>query len=181
MSRHRQEVTLEVATADSAPLLSNLLELYMHDLSGIFPIEVGDEGRFGYGKLPVYWSEPDTHFAFVIRYRARVAGFALVSCGSPATDDPEDLDVAEFFVLRSYRRSGVGRCAAFLLWNRLPGRWIVRVSAANRTGLSFWETAVGEYTQGAFSRQEHPGKLHVFRVFSFRSDPGRPGSDSRCP
>jgi predicted acetyltransferase len=141
----------------------------VHDLSQIFAMEVGADGRFGYNKLPLYWSEPDTHFAFLIRFRARVAGFALVTRGSPATDDPEDLDVAEFFVLRSYRRAGVGRSAAFLLWSRLPGRWVVRVSEANRAGLLFWEATIREYTRCVFSEKEHPGKLHRFRVFSFTS------------
>ncbi len=166
-----QEVALEVVTEGGAPLLSNLLELYVHDLSEIFALELGPDGRFGYDKLPLYWSEPDTHFAFLIRYRARVAGFALVTRGSPATDDPQDLDLAEFFVLRSYRRSGVGRRAAFLLWNRLPGKWVVRVSEANRAGLPFWEATIREYTRNAFSEKKLPGRLHLFRVFCFGSAP----------
>ena len=163
------EVTLEVAAADAAPLLSNLLELYVHDLSEIFPVEIGADGRFGYDKLASYWSEPETHFAFVIRSGDRVAGFALVTRGSPATDDPADLDVAEFFVLRSFRRAGVGGRAARLLWNRLPGRWIVRVSEANHRGLSFWDEIIREYTGGAVSEGQHAGKFHMFRVYSFRS------------
>ena len=162
-----QEVVLEAATAADASVLSNLLELYVHDLSDIFALEIGADGRFGYDKLPLYWSEPDTHFAFLIRYRARLAGFALVTRGSPASDDPEALDLAEFFVLRAYRRSGVGRRAAVLLWNGLPGQWVVRVSEANRSAVPFWEAAVREYTHGVFSRKEHQGRLHVFRVFSF--------------
>jgi predicted acetyltransferase len=164
-----QEVSLEVATAASAPVLANLLELYLHDLSEIFGLPVGADGRFGYARLPDYWSEPNTHFAFLIRFRARLAGFALVTRGSPASDDPEALDLAEFFVLRSQRRSGVGRGAASLLWDRLPGHWLVRVSTANHAALPFWETTIREYTQGSFSETEHPGRLHVFRVFSFRS------------
>ncbi|HEX4954229.1 MAG TPA: GNAT family N-acetyltransferase [Thermoanaerobaculia bacterium] len=164
-----QQVTLEAATPATAPLLSNLLQLYLHDLSEIFPIEIGEDGRFAYDRLPLYWSEPATYFAFLIRAEGRVASFALVTRGSPATADPEDPDVAEFFVLRSHRRSGVGRRAAFLLWDLLPGRWVVRVAEANRAGLPFWEKVVREYTQGAFSTTEHRGKLHTFRVFSFRS------------
>jgi hypothetical protein len=94
-----QEVTLVAATADDATVLSSLLELYLRELSEIFPIEVRADGQLGYDKLPLYWTEPSTHFAFLIRCRAQIAGFVLVTRGSPATDDPEDLDVAEFFVL----------------------------------------------------------------------------------
>lgn len=163
------DVTLQVATETDAALLSNLLELYIHDLSEIFPIEVGRDGRYGYEKLPLYWSEPERRFPFLIRSGALIAGFALATRGSPMSDDREDLDVAEFFVLRRHRRSGVGRRAAFLLWDRLPGGWIVRVSTANRAGVPFWAAVVGEYTGGVFSESQRPGNPYGWRVFSFAS------------
>lgn len=168
-------VALEAATPHDARVLSNLAGLYLHDLSEIFPIEVGGDGRFRYGELPRYWSEPERRFAFLIRSGPQLAGFALATRGSPASDDPEHLDVAEFFVLRGQRRTGIGRRAAFLLWNRIPGQWVVRVSEANRAGLPFWRAVVQEYTRGAASESERPGP-RGWRVFSFRSaDPGAAG------
>jgi hypothetical protein len=52
------DVTLQPATVADAALLTNLLELYVHDLSEIFPVTIGADGRFGYPKLDLYWSEP---------------------------------------------------------------------------------------------------------------------------
>jgi predicted acetyltransferase len=168
----RQEVILEVATSRDAALLSNLLELYLHDLSEAFPgLELGADGRFGYEQLPLYWSEPERRFPFLIRHGARVVGFVLAARGSPATDDPAVFDIAEFFVLRRHRRSGVGRRAAFLLWDRLPGRWIVRVSEGNRGALRFWAGVIAEYTQGTATEVERAGSPHAWRVFSFDSAP----------
>jgi predicted acetyltransferase len=170
------EVVLEVATLDDATLLSNLLELYTHDLSAVFPnIELGADGRFGYAKLPLYWSEPERRFPFLIRCDARVAGFALVTRGSPASEDPNVFDVAEFFVMRRYRRSGVGRRAAVLLWNRLPGRWLVRVSEGNLGALPFWTGVITEYIEGTATELQHPGKPHAWHVFSFAA-PGTSGA-----
>lgn len=163
-----REVSIERVDERSAGLLANLLELYLHDLSEIFPLEVGADGRFGYDALPRYWAEPEARFAFLVRAGGRIAGFALAMRGSPASDDPEVLDVAEFFVLRGQRRSGLGRRAAHALWDRLPGRWLVRVAEANRAGLPFWEEAVRGYTGGAFETREHVGSQR-FRVFSFTS------------
>ena len=169
-----QAIALEVATPETASLLANLLELYVHDLSDIFRIEVGADGRFGYDKLPLYWSEPEKRFPFLIRAGGQLAGFALATRGSPATDDPEHLDVAEFFVLRSYRRTGIGRQAARLLWDRIPGHWVVRVSEANRAGTPFWRATVEQYTRGAFSESTRSGSPHDWRVFTFASaNPGR--------
>jgi predicted acetyltransferase len=164
------EVTLEFATLADATLLSNLLELYIHDLSAAFPsVELGPDGRFGYPNLPLYWSEPERRFPFLIRCGGRVAGFVLAQRGSPATEDPEVFDVAEFFVLRRYRRSGVGHRAAVLLWNRFPGRWIVRVSEGNSGALPFWAGVIAEFTQGAATEFKGPGNPHAWRVFSFTS------------
>jgi len=163
-------VTLDAAEPTEAEMLANLLELYIHELSAVFPaIELGPDGRFGYPKLPLYWSEADRRFPFLIRCDGRIAGFVLATRGSPAADDPAVLDVAEFFVLRRYRRSGVGRDAAFLLWTDIPGTWIVRVSEGNTGALSFWTSTIAEFANGAAVESTRPGNPHSWRVFSFES------------
>jgi predicted acetyltransferase len=166
------ETTLHAATQSDAPLLSNLLELYIHDVCDLFPtVELGADGRFGYPKLPLYWSEPARRFAYLIRERDRVAGFVLVTRGSPVTTDPNVFDIAEFFVVRKYRRLGVGRRAAFLLWNGLAGKWTVRVSVGNRGALEFWSDIIAEFTRGTAEEGVRPGEPHAWRVFSFESTP----------
>jgi len=162
-----QQVTLEPASQSDAPVLANLLELYVHDLSPVFGLELGPDGRFGYEKLPLYWSQPEQRLAFLVRCAGRLAGFALVTRGSPGSDDPQALDVAEFFIVRRHRRAGVGREAAFLLWDRVPGSWIVRVSEGNQPGCDFWSGTVAAYAPRAFQRSARPGKTHPWRVFSF--------------
>lgn len=73
-----ESVTLDAASPADSALLANLLELYIHDVSDVFPdVELGADGRFGYPRLPLYWSEPERRFAFLIRRNGRVAGFAL--------------------------------------------------------------------------------------------------------
>ena len=91
-----QEVTLERATRRDAALLANLLELYMYDLSDIFSLKLGADGRFGYDKLALYWSEPDRRFAYLIRADGALAGFALVMHGAPDIKDADAIDMAEF-------------------------------------------------------------------------------------
>jgi predicted acetyltransferase len=170
----RDEVALRFATERDAPLLANLLELYLHDFSETFPLELGPDGRFGYPRLSSYWLEPGRRFPFVIECGGAVAGFALATRGSPFTVDPNDLDVAEFFVMRRYRRQGVGRDAAFLLWDRLPGHWIVRVVESNRRGSAFWPAVVAEYADGKYTESSWPERpTPPWRVYSFRSRAAR--------
>jgi predicted acetyltransferase len=162
-------LSLELAGPGEAARLAQLVELYLHDMSETFPIEAGEDGRFGYPDLASYWTEPDRRFPFLIRAHGRVAGFALVTAGSPASDEPGVHDVAEFFVLRRARRTGVGRAAAFALWDRFPARWTVRVAEANRAGIAFWPGTVSEYCGGTELQSMRAGSVSPVRVFSFAS------------
>jgi len=155
-------------------VLGNLLELYVHDLSESFPfVQLGNDGRFGYPKLAAYWTEPATHFAFLIREGGKIAGFALVTRGSPAAAEPDVYDLAEFFVLRGYRRSGVGRRAAQRLWQQVPGEWTVRASEANPSALAFWREVVAEHSHGTATTSSWSGKTSQFCVFRFTSSEAR--------
>jgi predicted acetyltransferase len=161
---------LVTAEPEDNALLENLLELYIHDLSAAFPhIAMGADGRFGYPHLPRYWTERDRRFAYLIHHDSQIAGFVLVTRGSPLSEDPEVYDVAEFFVLRRYRRSGVGRRAALLLWRALPGKWIVRVSEASPSALEFWGSVIAEFTKGNVARSTRPGRSAPWQVFEFES------------
>jgi predicted acetyltransferase len=106
---------LALASADEQSVVANLLELYAHDFSEFFEIELRDDGRFGYAHLPLYWTEPDRH-AFLVRVDGNLAGFALVHQMDGCWD------LAEFFIARRYRRQGFGMAAAHDLWRRFPGR-----------------------------------------------------------
>ena len=167
---HIPELVLNPATAAEAPLLANLLELYIHELSDVFKLDVGPEGRFGYAKLPLYFSEPERRFPILFRVAGKLAGFALITRGSPASDDPNVLDVAEFFVLRRFRRAGVGGCAAALLWDRQPASWVLRVSSGNAAGRAFWTPTIANYSAGRYRETERPGTPHGWHVFQFSSE-----------
>jgi len=167
--KENPKVHLEHAASSARPLLENMLELYVHDLSEVFPCVLGDDGRFGYPRLGSYFIDTDRRFPFLIRDEAGIAGFALVTVGSPASDDPETRDIAEFFVLRGKRRTGVGAAAARMVWKTFPGSWTVRVSEGNRGALPFWSELVREYTGGVFTETDRPAEPHPWRVFSFRS------------
>jgi predicted acetyltransferase len=142
------EVSVSAATDADRGLIENLFSLYMHDLSEFVDLEPDDHGKFIYPRMAQYWSERGRH-PFVIRSCERAVGFALVRKGSEATDDPDVWDLAEFFVLRKYRRSGTGRDAAHTLWRTMPGLWYVLVRSSNAPACDFWARTVEAYTTTA--------------------------------
>jgi predicted acetyltransferase len=160
-------VELLPASRQQQPVLANLLELYAHDFGELTDVSLGDDGRFGYPRLPLYWEEPN-RFPFLVR-NGTLVGFALVKRGSEASGDETVWDMAEMFVLRGQRRRGVGTEVAHQVWRRFPGAWEVRVMEANVAALRFWARAIAGFVGREIkpSRFERTGK--VWNVFAFQS------------
>jgi predicted acetyltransferase len=159
------------AARGQMPILANLFELYAHDFSEFLDLDLGPDGRFGYQGLPLYWTDPARH-ALLARVDGKLAGFALVKHGSEVSGDQSVWDMVEFFVVRRYRRLGIGTEVAHQVWRMFPGRWEVRVMEANRAALPFWERAIAAFTgapAGAMQIEKGGKRWHVF---SFESQRG---------
>jgi predicted acetyltransferase len=166
-------VEVVAAPPEQEPVLANLLELYAYDLSAFFYIELGPDGRFGYPALPLYWKQ-ESRFPFLVRVEGRLAGLVLVSRGSRIGWDPEVWDMAEFFVLRRYRKQGIGAAVAREVWRRFPGTWEVRVLERNAPALAFWAAAIRNFT----GSPAEPAAVEIqgkrWQVFRFEaSSPGQ--------
>lgn len=154
------QVVLERAGRAQCSVLENLFQLYMHDMSAWFSISMTETGRFRFdpASLDAYW-EDAAHHAFLIRADGELAGFLLVQ---PCAADPGCRDVEQFFVLRRFRRSGVGADAFRQCLQALPGRWQVRVLPENQPAYAFWQGVVdGVSAQGFTQRIEHEDGLDM--------------------
>jgi predicted acetyltransferase len=89
-----------------------------------------------------------------VRADAHLAGFALVHHRSKLSDAEDVWDMAEFFVLRRYRRLGVGMKAAHQAFAMHPGKWEVRQRETNVAATAFWRRAIGAFTGGAFTEEQ---------------------------
>ncbi|MGB8261469.1 MAG: GNAT family N-acetyltransferase [Terracidiphilus sp.] len=163
-----EQIEVTPAAPEQEPVVANLLELYMHDFSEFLDVELGTDGRFVYPHLSSYWLEPDRHL-FLVTVDGRLAGVILVKKESGGRDNEAAWDMAEFFVVRKYRRRGVGTEAAHRVWKRLPGRWQVRVMESNRPALGFWDRAIAGFAGAASQsvRIENGGRR--WTVFTFES------------
>jgi predicted acetyltransferase len=156
------------ATRDEAPVLANLLELYIHDFSELIDVELDGDGRFGYPDLALYWSDP-ARYPFLIKTDATLAGLALVKRMRGLLRDEMVWDVAEFFVVRGHRKRGIGTLAAHALWRQRPGKWQVRVMESNAAAARFWERAVARFTNDNTTPVDVEKDGRRWRVFSFSS------------
>jgi predicted acetyltransferase len=149
-SETTMQITLPSAAALDKLALANLMQLYYYDLSEVNGADVDGTGRFDSLRLDMYWTEADYH-PFLICIDDRLAGFALVNRLSRLHNPFDGHSVADFFVMRRYRRQGVGRTAAMMLFDRFPGAWEVSSSADNVPGHVFWRGVVDHYTGGHYA------------------------------
>jgi len=156
------------AGPEQQSILANLLALYMHDFSEFYDLEIGADGRFEYSSLPLYWSEPGRH-PFLVRVQSKLAGFVLVKRGSEVSGNETVWDMAEFFVLRGYRRQGIGTQIAHEVWRLFPGPWEVRVMRSNVSAQDFWARAISAFTGEATHPVQLESRGTCWKVFVFES------------
>ena len=89
------------------------------------------------------------------------------SDGSEVSGDENVWDVAEFFILRGYRRHGVGMRVAHELWRRFPGHWEVRVTERNRAAHTFWIRAIAFFMGFIVEASVRDINSKTWHVFSF--------------
>jgi predicted acetyltransferase len=118
-------IEVDEAAPDKAPILQNLVQVYVYDFSEMAGCDVGPDDRYKSYGLAHYWTEPSDR-AFPVRVDGKLAGLALVEQVPSLRDGQPAIDITEFFMLRKYRRQGVGEPAARFLFDRFPGRWHVR-------------------------------------------------------
>lgn len=146
------EVDIRLASVDQRPAVERLIQLYLYDMASEHPWPIGPDGAYGYDFLDRFWQHP-----YLIYAEGALAGFALVIRGCPITGRADCWFMAEFFVLRPYRRQGLGRTALAEALRRHPGDWHVTVIQSNAPALSFWQAALAAF-RPTISPAHHDGE-----------------------
>ena len=133
---------IRVEFGDKA-VLRKLMELCQYDYSEFENSDVDEHGLFGYKYLDNYWTEDGRH-PFIVRVGDKLAGFALVRVIEGTAN------MAEFFIMRRYRRSGIGKVVACRVFDMFPGKWRVEQMPGNLPAQAFWRKVISEYTSGYF-------------------------------
>lgn len=141
------DVKIELARLEEKAALASLMQFYIHDFSELWAGtprgELQDDGRFWCYPLDPYWTEPG-HVPLLIRREGHIAGFELLNIFTHS-GRIADRNMAEFFVVRKHRRSGVGRAIAQQIFSRYAGLWEVAVARNNVNAQAFWRGAIGSH------------------------------------
>ncbi len=128
-------------SVEDKPLIQRMIELYQYDFSALENRDLDAHGYFGYSYLDHYWVEQG-HYPFIVRVNGKLAGFVLVNQHTCLPGN--EWSVAEFFILRRYRRQGIGKQVAGYIFDQFRGKWEVREIEANQDARHFWQGVIGE-------------------------------------
>lgn len=172
------QVTINLTDQNTKFIINNLYPLYLHDLSEIWgwkPNKYGvyeeDETLTLYEQnkvFDVWWSNPSILFPYLIRVDDIPAGFAFVAT-PPYTPHGSDFYMNEFFILRSFRGTGVADTAAVQVFNLHHGPWELQTNPkeVNKRAQSFWRRTIHNYTNGSFQEEiadtKNDGNKFIFR------------------
>ncbi len=154
-------------SAEDRNWIRGVYPAYLEDLSmlntGIFPIM----GEFGEREpdLLARWFADDRSHPLLILKEGRPAGFALVvrpQARVSGMKPAPDYHLSEFFIDQRYRKLGVGREAATLIFNRFAGQWEVTEYMRNTGAVAFWRRVLGTYVAGRYTERVADGEVHQF-------------------
>lgn len=126
--------------------------------TGVFPL-FGEHGPRDAEMFARWFRDKNSHPLLILE-NDRPVGFALVSrpLMASAGANPE-YRLADFFIRRSFRRRGIGRVAATLIFSRFAGRWLVTETAGNHEAIHFWRTVLSAYTGGVYQERADDGEV----------------------
>ncbi|MDH0300907.1 MULTISPECIES: GNAT family N-acetyltransferase [unclassified Pseudomonas] len=122
-------------------LIRNLYQFYAYESSDWEQEDVEVDGRFYIHEphFQRYWQSPDWSASLVL-VDGFIAGFVLVERSElPGIDA---LELADLFILKKYRRLGIGSAVARQVLSEGQGDWLLRCYPADAPALAFCQALV---------------------------------------
>ena len=126
---------------EQAELICNLYQFYAYESSDWEQEDVEQDGRFYIHEehLARDWQEPQwsAHLLLVDGY---IAGFLLIERSElPGINA---LELADLFILKRYRRKGIGRALATQVLTSGETDWLVRFYDQDEASQAFWRSVL---------------------------------------
>ena len=148
-------VTLVTASIDDYPLIQNMARFFVYDMSKECG-HISDEWRLPPDGLYESFDfksyfEDKSRRSYLIKVYDEVAGFVLLN--KVTTEEKNDWNMGEFFILGKFQGEGVGKQVANQVWKDYPGLWEVSVIPENKSALKFWGNVIEIFTGDNFTKE----------------------------
>jgi len=158
------KVTLTKASRENIGVMENLMQFYIYDFSEFVDLDVNKDGLFEpYAGIRDYWDNENERFPYFIKEGERFLGFVLVRY--IMASERNYFSMAEFFIMRKYRRKGIGRSMAEQVFQLHKGQWEIYQKESNKPAQVFWRNIITDYTEGQFKeRVEYGKRIQEFEI-----------------
>jgi len=150
---------LKPITAANMDIYLSLAQLYEEEFAPITGATKDASGLF-----PLSTPIDETHIGYYYCVDNREIGFAVINTGQ------NPYDVCEFFVLKDYRKQGIGEELAVKVFNLHRVNWSVKQLYNAKKANSFWIKVISKYTGDNFSQHlfedDKWGKVHMQKFSS---------------
>lgn len=162
---NKDEVKIVQINIEDINILENLMALYLHDLSEYADdLKVNGVGKFVYEGLEFYFKTEELK-PFFIYAQDEIAGFILLNSGR-YVPMIIDYSVHEFFILKSFRKKGIGSMAIKRIFDMYKGKYKIVQLAKNELAISFWRNLYKTSNISYSEMQEKSDGLHcVMQIF----------------
>ncbi|CAM4049556.1 hypothetical protein VA7868_01245 [Vibrio aerogenes CECT 7868] len=146
-------VNLVEIQSKSRLTLENLFPYYIYDMSeftGWGPTKDGHYDTYNPANLDIYWSSEE-HVPYFILADNELAGFVLIR---KYPVDRTVYDIDQYFILRKFKKQGIGKEALKQVLHLYPGKWQIRVLKENTGAFKFWLSAVSEIVGQKYVSEE---------------------------
>jgi len=158
------EMKMELVPPERKEIIDHLMQFYLYDFTSYLDMDVAPNGKFHpYPDLNSYWNNREGRYAYLITVHNIPAGFALIEQLQNSLEG--DYYMTEFFIMKKYRRSGLGTWAANELFSRHRGNWKVTQVSNNITAQAFWQNVIRAYTGGDFRQKTRSDNGHLSQYF----------------
>lgn len=166
-------IDLSLVPYEEKTVLYNLIQLYRYDSSEFDGHVLNKHGFYLYKYLDHQWTD-EYRRPFIIKVDGEIAGFVLVSLDVPKeymklSSAEITNTISDFFIMRKYRRRGVGNAVASLLFEQFRGTWEIRQTFANKNAYEFWKNVItkfkglGSYQEETIQDERWNGPVFVFQ------------------
>lgn len=150
-----QNQLIKKAELKDKETIKNLMQFYFYDFSEFVEAYVGNDGLFDeYSYLNAYWEEKE-RYPYLIENEGKIAGFILVR--EVQEEGKRYWSIAEFFIMKKFRLSGLGKHAAHQVFQNHKGNWEVFQIESNKPAQAFWRKVISDYTRGHFVERTEEG------------------------
>ncbi len=134
-------IELLLTGPEQAELVRNLYQFYAYESSDWEEEDVEVDGRFYIHEphFERYWQATEWA-AYLVLVDGFIAGFVLVERSE--LPGMNALELADLFILKRYRRLGVGRAVARQLLCEGQNDWLVRCYAGDASGVAFCQAVL---------------------------------------